>query len=94
MLDQTDAKTSTGHGSPMPQLVHGGPGRAGGGEEMGGIRGVTHHMQRTAVQASPRLLRAVTGRWVPGSARDDSGEHPFRKSLATLRIRWPVRPRR
>jgi oxepin-CoA hydrolase/3-oxo-5,6-dehydrosuberyl-CoA semialdehyde dehydrogenase len=85
VLDQDDAAESTGHGSPLPMLVHGGPGRAGGGEEMGGIRGVLHHMQRTAVQASPKVLGAVTNRWVQGSARTE-GEHPFRKSLATLRI--------
>ena len=86
VLDQDDARESTGHGSPLPMLVHGGPGRAGGGEEMGGIRGVLHHMQRTAVQASPRLLGAVTGRWVKGAPRDTSGAHPFTKSLAELRI--------
>ena len=86
VLDRDDAATSTGHGSPLPMLVHGGPGRAGGGEEMGGIRGVLHHMQRTAVQASPRVLSAVTGRWVAGTERDTSGGHPFRKSLADLRI--------
>ena len=86
VLDQDDARESTGHGSPLPMLVHGGPGRAGGGEEMGGIRGVLHHMQRTAVQASPRLLSAVTGRWVKGAPRDTSGAHPFTKSLAELRI--------
>lgn len=61
VLDQHDAKESTGHGAPLAPLVHGGPGRAGGGEEMGGIRGVLHHMQRTAVQASPAVLAAVTG---------------------------------
>ncbi len=85
VLDRDDAAESTGHGSPLPPLVHGGPGRAGGGEEMGGIRGVLHYMQRTAVQASPRVLTAVTGTWVPGAARDTSGGHPFRKSLADLR---------
>ena len=69
VLDTEDAKESTGHGSPLPALVHGGPGRAGGGEEMGGIRGVLHHMQRTAVQGSPTMLSAVTGRWVPGAPR-------------------------
>ena len=84
VLDADDAAESTGHGSPLPALVHGGPGRAGGGEEMGGIRGVLHYLQRTAVQASPRVLSAVTGTWVPGSART-VGEHPFRKSLADLR---------
>ncbi|MEV6905024.1 phenylacetic acid degradation bifunctional protein PaaZ [Amycolatopsis sp. NPDC051372] len=85
VLDADDAKESTGHGSPMPQLVHGGPGRAGGGEEMGGIRGVLHHMQRTAVQASPKVLSTVTGRWVEGAPRVE-GDHPFRKSLAELRV--------
>jgi oxepin-CoA hydrolase / 3-oxo-5,6-dehydrosuberyl-CoA semialdehyde dehydrogenase len=85
VLDRDDAGESTGHGSPLPMLVHGGPGRAGGGEEMGGIRGALHHMQRTAVQASPRVLSAVTSRWVAGSARTE-GVHPFRKSLAELRI--------
>jgi oxepin-CoA hydrolase/3-oxo-5,6-dehydrosuberyl-CoA semialdehyde dehydrogenase len=85
VLDADDAADSTGHGSPLPPLVHGGPGRAGGGEEMGGIRGVLHYLQRTAVQASPRVLSAVTGAWVPGAARDTSGGHPFRKPLAELR---------
>jgi oxepin-CoA hydrolase/3-oxo-5,6-dehydrosuberyl-CoA semialdehyde dehydrogenase len=86
VLDRDDAAESTGHGSPLPMLVHGGPGRAGGGEEMGGIRGVLHHMQRTAVQASPRVLAAVTGRWIPGTERNAEGGHPFRKPLAELRI--------
>jgi len=85
VLDTDDAQESTGHGSPLPTLVHGGPGRAGGGEEMGGIRSVLHHMQRTAVQASPKTLSAVTGRWVPGAARQE-GEHPFRKALSQLRL--------
>jgi oxepin-CoA hydrolase / 3-oxo-5,6-dehydrosuberyl-CoA semialdehyde dehydrogenase len=85
VLDSDDAPESTGHGSPLPPLVHGGPGRAGGGEEMGGVRGVLHYMQRTAVQASPRILSAVTGTWVPGAKRDTDGGHPFRKPLASLR---------
>jgi oxepin-CoA hydrolase / 3-oxo-5,6-dehydrosuberyl-CoA semialdehyde dehydrogenase len=85
VLDRDDAAESTGHGSPLPMLVHGGPGRAGGGEELGGIRGVLHHMQRTAVQASPRVLSRVTSRWVPGAARSE-GVHPFRKPLGELRI--------
>jgi oxepin-CoA hydrolase/3-oxo-5,6-dehydrosuberyl-CoA semialdehyde dehydrogenase len=85
VLDSDDAAESTGHGSPLPPLVHGGPGRAGGGEEMGGVRGVLHYMQRTAVQASPRILSAVTGTWVPGAQRDAGGEHPFRKPLSSLR---------
>jgi oxepin-CoA hydrolase / 3-oxo-5,6-dehydrosuberyl-CoA semialdehyde dehydrogenase len=86
VLDREDGAESTGHGSPLPALVHGGPGRAGGGEEMGGIRGVLHHMQRTAVQASPRVLSAVTRHWIPGTERNTDGGHPFRKSLAELRI--------
>jgi oxepin-CoA hydrolase / 3-oxo-5,6-dehydrosuberyl-CoA semialdehyde dehydrogenase len=85
VLDSDDAAESTGHGSPLPPLVHGGPGRAGGGEEMGGVRGVLHYMQRTAVQASPRILSAVTGTWVPGARRNAEGGHPFRKPLSSLR---------
>ncbi|CDM61628.1 MULTISPECIES: phenylacetic acid degradation bifunctional protein PaaZ [Rhizobium] len=84
--NRTSAKTSTGHGSPLPGLVHGGPGRAGGGEELGGLRGVMHYMQRTAVQGAPTLLCAVTGRWVAGADVRRDGEHPFRKSLAELQI--------
>ena len=86
VLDRDDAAESTGHGSPLPVLVHGGPGRAGGGEELGGVRGVLHHMQRTAIQASPDMLTAVTGRWTTGSRRSVGDTHPFRKSLASLRI--------
>jgi oxepin-CoA hydrolase/3-oxo-5,6-dehydrosuberyl-CoA semialdehyde dehydrogenase len=83
--NRRSANTSTGHGSPLAGLVHGGPGRAGGGEEMGGMRGVKHYMQRTAVQGTPSLLSAVTGRWIEG-ADVQHGEHPFRKSLADLKI--------
>jgi oxepin-CoA hydrolase/3-oxo-5,6-dehydrosuberyl-CoA semialdehyde dehydrogenase len=86
VLDRDDAKESTGHGSPLPALIHGGPGRAGGGEELGGVRGVLHHMQRTAVQGSPRVLAALTGRWVTGAPRVEQDVHPFRKSLQQLRI--------
>ena len=86
VLDRDDATESTGHGSPLPTLVHGGPGRAGGGEEMGGLRGVRHHMQRTAVQGSPDMLTAITGRWTPGAHRTRTDVHPFRKSLTQLRI--------
>jgi oxepin-CoA hydrolase/3-oxo-5,6-dehydrosuberyl-CoA semialdehyde dehydrogenase len=86
VLDSDAAPESTGHGSPLPPLVHGGPGRAGGGEEMGGLRGVLHHMQRTAIQASPRMLQAATGRWVKGAPRLAGGAHPFTKPLARLRI--------
>jgi oxepin-CoA hydrolase/3-oxo-5,6-dehydrosuberyl-CoA semialdehyde dehydrogenase len=86
VLDRDDAAENTGHGSPLPVLVHGGPGRAGGGEEMGGLRGVLHLMQRTALQGSPDMLTAITGRWTAGSHREVTEVHPFRKSLADLRI--------
>src|SRR4051794_41814496 len=76
VLDRDDAKENTGHGSPLPVLVHGGPGRAGGGEELGGIRGVLHHMQRTAVQASPDMLTAIGGGWGAGAARRGGGGAP------------------
>jgi oxepin-CoA hydrolase/3-oxo-5,6-dehydrosuberyl-CoA semialdehyde dehydrogenase len=85
VLNSRDAAESTGHGSPLPQLVHGGPGRAGGGEELGGIRGVLHHMQRTAVQADPDTLAAITGRWVEGAERHETAVHPFRLHLEELR---------
>src|SRR5207237_9640504 len=80
------ARESTGHGSPLPHLVHGGPGRAGGGEEMGGIRGVMHYMQRTAVQGTPDVVTAVTGRWVRGARELQPGMHPFRKPFGQLAI--------
>ncbi|MFT4083865.1 MAG: MaoC/PaaZ C-terminal domain-containing protein, partial [Nocardioides sp.] len=80
-----------GHGAPLPTLVHGGPGRAGGGEELGGIRGVLRHLQRTALEGSPDLLTAVTGTWAPGARRHEDGVHPFRKSLAELRIGDTIR---
>ncbi|PPL18784.1 phenylacetic acid degradation bifunctional protein PaaZ [Microterricola pindariensis] len=86
VLDRDDAKTSTGHGSPVPHLVHGGPGRAGGGEELGGIRAVKHFMRRTAIQGTPAVLSALTGRWRAGAPVQAGEEHPFRKSLARLRI--------
>jgi oxepin-CoA hydrolase / 3-oxo-5,6-dehydrosuberyl-CoA semialdehyde dehydrogenase len=84
ILDRTSAKESTGHGSPLPVLVHGGPGRAGGGEEMGGIRGVTHYMQRTALQGSPDMLAAVVKQWLPGAAKAEGDVHPFRKRIGEL----------
>ena len=80
------AKESTGHGSPLAPLVHGGPGRAGGGEELGGIRGVLHYMQRTAVQGSPDTLAAVGGRWMRGGTERVPGSHPFRKPFGELVI--------
>ena len=86
VLDRDDAGESTGHGSPLPVLVHGGPGRAGGGEELGGTRAVLHLMQRTAVQGSPDALTAITGRWTAGATRRTEDVHPFRKSLAELQV--------
>ena len=80
------AKESTGHGSPLAPLVHGGPGRAGGGEEMGGIRGVLHYMQRTAVQGSPDTLTRTAGRWIRGSRQRDRGKHPFRIAFNDLQF--------
>ncbi len=80
------AKESTGHGSPLAPLVHGGPGRAGGGEELGGIRGVLHYMQRTAVQGTPDVITAIGGRWARGSKERDPGAHPFRKPFHALEI--------
>jgi oxepin-CoA hydrolase/3-oxo-5,6-dehydrosuberyl-CoA semialdehyde dehydrogenase len=86
VIDRDCAKESTGHGSPLPVLVHGGPGRAGGGEEMGGMRGLNHYMQRTAVQGSPAVLRAVTGRWVKGAGVEKNAPHPFRYRFGELAI--------
>jgi oxepin-CoA hydrolase/3-oxo-5,6-dehydrosuberyl-CoA semialdehyde dehydrogenase len=86
VLDRTSAKESTGHGSPLPNLVHGGPGRAGGGEEMGGARGVLHYLQRTAVQGSPSMLTAITREWSAGSATRTDTTHPFRKNFDQLEI--------
>ncbi len=86
VLDRDSASESTGHGATLPNLVHGGPGRAGGGRELGGIRSVLQHMQCTAVQGSPDMLTAVTGRWVVGAARTEGAVHPFRKHLEDLRV--------
>ena len=77
---------STGHGSPLPHMVHGGPGRAGGGEELGGVRGVMHYMQRTAIQGSPDILSAVGGTWVKGAARKTQAAHPFTRNFDQLSI--------
>lgn len=86
VLDEQCAKESTGHGSPLAHLIHGGPGRAGGSEEMGGVRGVKHYMQRTAVQGSPDMLTAVTGVWMQGAERKVDGIHPFRKTFTELEV--------
>jgi oxepin-CoA hydrolase/3-oxo-5,6-dehydrosuberyl-CoA semialdehyde dehydrogenase len=84
VLDREAAVDSTGHGSPLPQLKHGGPGRAGGGEELGGIRAVRHFLQRAALQGSPTMLAAVTGEYVRGAAVKESDIHPFRKYFEDL----------
>jgi oxepin-CoA hydrolase/3-oxo-5,6-dehydrosuberyl-CoA semialdehyde dehydrogenase len=86
VLDRDCAKESTGHGSPLPQLVHGGPGRAGGGEEMGGIRGVKHYMQRVALQGSPSVITAITHVYQPHAKQTFDEKHPFRKYFEELRI--------
>lgn len=86
VLNSEDAKESTGHGSPLPVLVHGGPGRAGGGEELGGIRGVLHHMQRTAIQGTPDVLTAIGNKWVVGAKQTTGDVHPFRKNLGELKL--------
>jgi oxepin-CoA hydrolase / 3-oxo-5,6-dehydrosuberyl-CoA semialdehyde dehydrogenase len=80
------AKESTGHGSPLAHLVHGGPGRAGGGEEMGGIRGVMHYLQRTAIQGSPDTIASIGGRWVRGASQRTPAVHPFRTPFHALTI--------
>jgi oxepin-CoA hydrolase/3-oxo-5,6-dehydrosuberyl-CoA semialdehyde dehydrogenase len=86
VVDRDCGKESTGHGSPLPALVHGGPGRAGGGEELGGIHAVMHYLQRTALQGSPAMLTAITGTWLPGSSRQAREVHPFRKHFEELEI--------
>jgi oxepin-CoA hydrolase/3-oxo-5,6-dehydrosuberyl-CoA semialdehyde dehydrogenase len=86
VINRHCAAESTGHGSPLAHLVHGGPGRAGGGEELGGIRGTLHYMQRTAIQGSPEMLAAIGNRWVRGGVENDPGVHPFRKTFEELII--------
>src|SRR5207249_10083629 len=85
-VNRQSAKESTGHGSPLPNLVHGGPGRAGGGEEMGGIRGVMHYMQRTALQGSPTTLTRIVHEYMPGAAQSAGAKHPFQKYFEELEI--------
>ena len=86
ILNAESAVESTGHGSPLPQLKHGGPGRAGGGEELGGLRAVKHYLQRAALQGSPTMLAAVTGEHVRGAALIETGTHPFRRHFEDLQI--------
>ncbi len=86
LMNRHAAKESTGHGSPLPSLVHGGPGRAGGGEEMGGSRGVLHYMQRCALQGHPTTLTHITGVWTKGAAAPTDVIHPFRKHFEELHV--------
>ncbi|QTL39990.1 phenylacetic acid degradation bifunctional protein PaaZ [Xenorhabdus budapestensis] len=86
ILDEAASAESTGHGSPLPMLVHGGPGRAGGGEELGGLRAVKHYMQRTAIQASPSMLAAIGREWVRGAKVKEDPVHPFRKYFEQIEI--------
>jgi oxepin-CoA hydrolase/3-oxo-5,6-dehydrosuberyl-CoA semialdehyde dehydrogenase len=86
VLNNECAKESTGHGSPLPLLVHGGPGRAGGGEEMGGVRGVKHYMQRVAIQGSPTTITAISNVYQQHGKGKDPGKHPFRKYFEELEI--------
>jgi oxepin-CoA hydrolase/3-oxo-5,6-dehydrosuberyl-CoA semialdehyde dehydrogenase len=86
VLNAQCAKESTGHGSPLPLLVHGGPGRAGGGEEMGGLRGIRHYMQRLAIQGSPDMITAITQQYQPNATGINGGAHPFTKYFEELQI--------
>jgi oxepin-CoA hydrolase/3-oxo-5,6-dehydrosuberyl-CoA semialdehyde dehydrogenase len=86
VLNRDNAAESTGHGSPLPVLVHGGPGRAGGSEEMGGIRGVKHYMQRTAIQSTPAMIAAISEQYIPGGPKHEIAQHPFRRRMSELEI--------
>lgn len=86
ILNRESAPESTGHGSPMPLLSHGGPGRAGGGQEMGGVRGVKHYLQTCAIQGHPTMITAVTQQYQPGGARNETDIHPFRKYFEDLQV--------
>jgi oxepin-CoA hydrolase/3-oxo-5,6-dehydrosuberyl-CoA semialdehyde dehydrogenase len=90
-IDRDSAKESTGHGSPMPHMIHGGPGRAGGGEEMGGVRGVTHYMQRTALQGHPRVLSTIVNRYIAGAPTKAADPHPFRLKFHELPIGYQLK---
>ncbi|WP_265563612.1 phenylacetic acid degradation bifunctional protein PaaZ [Sphingomicrobium arenosum] len=86
VLNRDNAKLSTGHGSPLPVLVHGGPGRAGGSEEMGGVRGLHHYMQRTAIQSTPSMIAAISGQYVAGAPKHESPVHPFRLKMSEMEL--------
>ena len=91
LVSRDNAKESTGHGSPLPVLVHGGPGRAGGGEELGGVRAIKHYMQRTALQGSPTMLATITGQYLDGAEQQAADVHPFRKRLGELDIGYTLK---
>lgn len=86
VIDRDCGKEQTGHGSPMPQMMHGGPGRAGGGEELGGVRSLSHYMQRTAIQGSPAMLTGITGSWTKGAPVVEKEKHPFRYQFEELDV--------
>jgi len=86
VLNRDNGAESTGHGSPLPVLVHGGPGRAGGSEEMGGVRGVKHYMQRTAIQSTPSMIAAISEQYIPGGPKHEVVQHPFRRRMSELSI--------
>ncbi len=86
VLNRDNAAESTGHGSPLPVLVHGGPGRAGGSEEMGGVRGVKHYMQRTAIQSTPAMIAAISEQYIPGAPKKEVDVHPFRRRMSELEL--------
>ena len=86
VINRDNAADSTGHGSPLPVLVHGGPGRAGGSEEMGGVRGVKHYMQRSALQSTPAMIAAITSQYIPDAPKRILSGHPFRKRMSELEI--------
>ena len=86
ILNKECARESTGHGSPMPLLVHGGPGRAGGGEEMGGKRGVLHYLQRTAIQGHPSTITKITNQYQYGALKNESNPHIFKKHFEEIRV--------
>ncbi|MES2903440.1 MAG: phenylacetic acid degradation bifunctional protein PaaZ [Pseudomonadota bacterium] len=86
VINRDNAAESTGHGSPLPVLVHGGPGRAGGSEEMGGVRGVKHYMQRTAIQSTPAMIAAISEQYIPGGPKNFVDGHPFTKRMSELHI--------
>ncbi|HEX6981256.1 MAG TPA: phenylacetic acid degradation bifunctional protein PaaZ [Balneolaceae bacterium] len=86
VVNRHSAEESTGHGSPMPQMVHGGPGHAGGGEELGGARAVLHNMQRVALQGSPTTLKNITNQYIKGAETKEADKHPFQQYFEELEV--------